>query len=85
MGTRICLYTMDTKTGELIPESIPDSSTRVTDTAPAERWSYDIMKSEGEDVVRGIIDQVKKMGRETEGLFAVQSGVVVLIVVVVIH
>ena len=64
MGTRICLYTMDKKNGELLPESIPDSSTRVTDTAPAERWGYDIMKPKGEDVLHGIIDEVKKMCRE---------------------
>ncbi|RPB20247.1 hypothetical protein L211DRAFT_792471, partial [Terfezia boudieri ATCC MYA-4762] len=64
MGTRICVYTMERNTGEILPEAILDSPTRVTDTALAERWSYDVVQSEGEDVVRGIVDEVKKMCRE---------------------
>ncbi|RPB26085.1 hypothetical protein L211DRAFT_821000 [Terfezia boudieri ATCC MYA-4762] len=57
MGTRICVYTMDRNNGEILPEAIPHSPTRVTDTASAERWRYDIVQPGVEDVVRGIVDE----------------------------
>ena len=43
LGTKICFYALDRGTGDITPDEIPRSRGRVTDTAPAARWSIDIM------------------------------------------
>ncbi|KAI9566177.1 hypothetical protein HD554DRAFT_2174636 [Boletus coccyginus] len=66
-GTRLCFYRLDTSTindaaGILIlPTGIPrpDRPTRMSDTAPMERWDCDVLEAEGETRLRAVVDLIK--------------------------
>ncbi|KAI5799187.1 hypothetical protein DFH27DRAFT_87171, partial [Peziza echinospora] len=47
LGSKICIYTLDRDTGDFMPQEIPTSRGRITDTAPADRWSFDIVTPGG--------------------------------------
>jgi hypothetical protein len=53
-GTKLRFYSI-TQAGLISPESLPASPQYVTDTAPVERWNYDILSAEGEAELRRII------------------------------
>ncbi|KAF8492422.1 hypothetical protein F5888DRAFT_1619057 [Russula emetica] len=46
-GTKLCFYSI-TKVGLVSTEYIPASPQYVTDTAPVDRWDYDILTDEGD-------------------------------------
>ncbi|KAK6988544.1 hypothetical protein R3P38DRAFT_2567088 [Favolaschia claudopus] len=56
-GTRLCFYSI-TKEGLISPEYIAASPLYVTDTAPADRWNYDILAVEEEAELRRIVQVV---------------------------
>ena len=53
-GTKLCFYSV-TKAGLISPEYIAASPQYVTDTAPVDRWNYDILSAEGEAELRRIV------------------------------
>jgi hypothetical protein len=56
-GTKLCFYSI-TKAGLVFPESIPASPQYVIDTAPVDRWNYDILADEGEAKLRRIVQAI---------------------------
>jgi hypothetical protein len=56
-GTKLCFYSI-TKARLISPEHISASSQYVIDTAPAERWNYDILTAEGEAEFRRIVQVI---------------------------
>lgn len=56
-GTKLCFYSI-TKAGLVLPEYIPASPQYVTDTAPVDRWNYDILTDEGETELRRIVQVI---------------------------
>lgn len=59
VGRCLSHYTLDTVTGELTPHQIPRSLRFLTDTAPADAWSLDILDDKGSMVFQDIIGQIK--------------------------
>ena len=47
-----------------MPGEIPTSHVRVTDTAPKDRWSMDIVTSEGYGRFQEVVAEVKAMCRQ---------------------
>lgn len=43
----------------ILPKSIPESPTRINDTAPVSRWAYDILECEGEEQFRRLVEEIK--------------------------
>ena len=66
IGTRVCFYKWTKETREIMPKAIPSSPDFTIDTAPAERWSLDILTAEGEERLRRVVDDVKTMCKELE-------------------
>ncbi|KAF8469003.1 hypothetical protein BDZ91DRAFT_694978 [Kalaharituber pfeilii] len=64
LGAKICLYTLDRDTGDIMPEEIPTSRVRIMDTAPAHRWSLDIVTPEGYGRFQEVVAEVKAMCRQ---------------------
>ena len=56
-GTRLCFYSI-TKAGLVSPQYIHASQQFVTDTAPVDRWNYDILEDEGETELRRIVQLI---------------------------
>lgn len=61
IGTKVCFYEYTKDTGQLEPERIADSNMFVVDTAPRDRWCVDILTAEGEQELRDVIGDVKRM------------------------
>ncbi|KAF5386424.1 hypothetical protein D9757_006638 [Collybiopsis confluens] len=61
IGTRICVYKYTKDTNVLSPPLIPRDPAVINDTAPASRWNCDILEEEGEVLLRGLVDEIKKM------------------------
>jgi hypothetical protein len=63
-GTKLCFYSI-TKEGLVWPKHIPSSALYVSDTAPIERWNFDILTAEGEGelrrIVQGIFEQCAQL------------------------
>ncbi|KAF8554396.1 hypothetical protein OG21DRAFT_1412610 [Imleria badia] len=61
MGTRLCFYHLDTTDVEadIMPLNIPRHPTRVSDTAPIERWDCDLLDVVGEARLRAVVDSIK--------------------------
>ena len=53
-GTMLCFYSI-TKAGVVSPEYIRASQQFMTDTAPVDRWNYNILEDEGETELRRIV------------------------------
>ena len=61
IGTKLCFYKYTKDTGRLEPELIPGHTKFVVDTAPRDRWEFDVLTAEGERKVREVIGDVKRM------------------------
>ena len=61
LGTRLCFYTLDTRNedADIVPISIQRHPTRVNDTAPETRWTYDILEPAGEQKFREMVEGIK--------------------------
>jgi hypothetical protein len=61
MGTRYAVYEYTTNDHHLNPPRIIHHPHIVTDTAPKERWSDDIMEDSGEAKFRALVNEAKEM------------------------
>jgi len=61
MGTRFAVYEYTPQDRNLVPSCTMPHPDIVTDTAPKERWSYDIMEAAGEAIFRAIVAEIKTM------------------------
>ncbi|TFK41792.1 hypothetical protein BDQ12DRAFT_396780 [Crucibulum laeve] len=61
MGTRFSVYEYDKATKSLSPPSIAPDSTFVTDVAPASRWNYELLEDAGEQKMKELVAEVKRM------------------------
>ncbi|RPB22696.1 hypothetical protein L211DRAFT_810499, partial [Terfezia boudieri ATCC MYA-4762] len=52
MGTKLCFYKYTEDTGRLEPELILGHTKFVVDTAPRDRWEFDVLTDEGERKLR---------------------------------
>ncbi|KAG8905481.1 hypothetical protein FRB99_008877 [Tulasnella sp. 403] len=59
MGTKLCFFAK--RPGHPIyPRTIASDSLYETDTAPRERWNYDILEEEGEQKFRAVVQEIKE-------------------------
>jgi hypothetical protein len=65
-GTKIAFYKYHQATRRLQPRRIIPDPDVVTDTAPSEWWSYDILEEEGANRFRDVVDEVKAMCNNSE-------------------
>ncbi|KAF8424967.1 hypothetical protein EV426DRAFT_598019 [Tirmania nivea] len=61
IGTKFCVYRVNTESGYIAPEAIPEDPLRVNDTAPAARWELDIMTAEGRERLLEVVGHIKMM------------------------
>ena len=61
LGPKVCLYTCDKETKNLSSVVIKDDQDLMSDTAPADYWSLDIMTPDGEKELRQVVNHVKAM------------------------
>ncbi|KAF8476107.1 hypothetical protein BDZ91DRAFT_648585, partial [Kalaharituber pfeilii] len=61
IGTKLCFYKCTKDTGQLEPELIPGHTKIVVDTAPRDHWEFDMLTDEGEQKLREVIGDVKRM------------------------
>jgi len=59
-GNRLCFYRLDTTIADadILPLAIPRHPTRVTDTAPAQRWDCVVTTVDGEAKLRAIVYEI---------------------------
>lgn len=60
LGTKLCFYSLNTRnrSAQIVPAAIPRHPTEMNDTAPADRWNYDILEPAGEERLRLIVKQI---------------------------
>ena len=63
LGVQLAFYRYDAATRVLEPPAIPRDPVRVNDTAPAARWSVDLLSDEGHQRVVALATKVKDMAR----------------------
>jgi hypothetical protein len=60
-GTRFCVYEYTPADRRLTPQWIAPHPKFFTDTAPMERWHYDIFEAQGEARLREVVGDIKAM------------------------
>lgn len=63
LGVRLAFYHYDAATQVLEPPAIPRDPILVNDTAPAVRWSVDLLSDEGYEQLDQLATEVKNMAR----------------------
>jgi hypothetical protein len=60
LGTKLCFYSLNVRETDLVimPQAIPRDPILVTDTAPADRWAFDILEPAGEARFREVIQEI---------------------------
>jgi hypothetical protein len=61
LGTRFCVYEYALEDRRLTPQWIAPHPELFTDTAPMERWHYDILEAQGEARLREVVEDIKAM------------------------
>ena len=61
MSPRFSVYEYNQTTNPLLLPSITRDATFVTDVAPADRWSYELLEDGGETKMRELVEEVKVM------------------------
>ena len=61
MGTRFAVYEYTPQNRRLIPSRIMPHPDFINDTAPKERWNYDILEADGEAKFKAIVAEIKTM------------------------
>jgi len=61
LGVRLAFYDYDATTHVIEPPAIPRDPIRVNDTAPAVRWSVDLLSDEGYERLVQLATEVKNM------------------------
>ena len=64
MGTQFSVHEYTSGTRSLTPPRILPHPVIVNDTAPQERWNYDVMELEGEARFMEIVTEIKKMAAD---------------------
>ena len=59
MGTKICIYTKP-RDGRVAPRRIPSDPEDLVDVTPKECWNYDILKEEGIEKFKAIVEEIKQ-------------------------
>jgi hypothetical protein len=67
LGTRFSIYEYYSDTRRLTPKRLRADPDIVSDTAPQERWNYDVMTPEGEAKLKQIVDEIKEMAAALSG------------------
>jgi hypothetical protein len=67
MGTRFAVYEYTPQNRQLIPSRIMPHPNFINDTAPKERWNYDILEAGGEAKFRAIVAEIKTMSLAISG------------------
>lgn len=75
LGTRFSVYEYDKTTRRLTPPRIPPDTTILNDTAPRERWNYDIMEDLGEAKLVEIVQEIKQMVTGDQSILAARNFV----------
>jgi hypothetical protein len=68
MGTHFAVYEYTTNNRRIDPPHIARSDMILTDTAPKERWSDDIMEDSGEAKLKALVNEVKEMALVIDGV-----------------
>jgi len=60
LGTKMCFYSLNVRETDLVitPRAIPRDPIMVTDTAPADRWAFDILEPAGEARFQEVIQEI---------------------------
>ncbi|KAF8555902.1 hypothetical protein OG21DRAFT_1495925 [Imleria badia] len=58
---KICVYTLTTETGSIEPTAVEAHLELTDDTAPENRWAYDIITDEGKTKLRAVVMDIKSM------------------------
>lgn len=62
LGTKLCFYSLDTKDdrADIVPKIILSDphGTLLIDSAPADRWNYDILEPDGEHRLRQVVEEI---------------------------
>jgi hypothetical protein len=61
LGTHFSVYEYHPDTRRLTPSLIVPDPKVVSDTTPQERWNYDVMTPEGEEMFKQIVGEIKEM------------------------
>jgi hypothetical protein len=79
LGTRFSVYEYHPDTRRLTPRLILPDHNVVNDTAPRERWNYDLMTPEGEAKLKQIVGEIKVMAAALPGNCAHYSFLLALV------
>jgi len=60
-GTKLAFYRYHKATRQLEPRRISPDPDILTDTAPREWWSHDILEEDGANRFRAVVDEIKAM------------------------
>ncbi|KAF8453490.1 hypothetical protein BGX38DRAFT_1090537, partial [Terfezia claveryi] len=61
IGSKLCVYTWTKETGRILPKQIPIDPEYTIDTAPRRRWDLDVLSTEGEERIGGIVAHIQTM------------------------
>jgi hypothetical protein len=61
MGQRLAFYCLDKATGNIEPEYVERSRSRITDVVPANRWDLDITTAAGYEKFMEVVNNVRVM------------------------
>ncbi|KAN0121354.1 hypothetical protein V8E52_003250 [Russula decolorans] len=67
LGTRFAVYEYYSDTRRLTPTLILPDHNIINDTAPQERWKYDLLTPEGEEKFKQIAGEIKEMAAAMSG------------------
>ncbi|KAH9012883.1 hypothetical protein EDB84DRAFT_1534531 [Lactarius hengduanensis] len=59
-GTRLSFYTYDKQTRVIIPARISLHPHMETDTAPLDRWDYNLLEDEGAERFQNLVSEIKR-------------------------
>lgn len=61
IGSKLCVYTWTEETSRFLPKPIPIDPKYTIDTSPRSRSDLDLLSTEGEERIRGIVAHIKTM------------------------
>ena len=61
MGTCLAIYEYSKETNQLTPHAIASDSQCMTDVAPADRWTHELLEPAGEAKVKELVALIKAM------------------------
>ena len=74
-GNHLSFYEYDTATSYVQPEQIPrGTGLCINNTAPMQRWDCDVLKPEGANRLKDVVEKVKEMSGRVGGMSAHVGG-----------